>query len=140
MDRQWVGGWDIRVGGRALKTSNFNYEVEIMLEKTGNPPLLSTTPSHTFRTEHGSLFLVQAGNGNESIVHPSPFQPAIVSCKVSCRPEMAHCLKFLLETDAKEVTERSPMDMMLSAPVNFLLMRHVWVIFSPFPWQPASEM
>lgn len=67
-------------------------------------------------------------------------QPASVSCKIFSRPEFAHCLKFLLETDAKEVTKRSPIELMLSVPVNFVLMKHVWVTFSPFPWQPTSEM
>lgn len=46
----------------------------------------------------------------------------------------AHCRKFILETNPNKLTEGSPMELMLSVPINILLMKHLSVgFFLSFP-------
>lgn len=117
---------------------------KLLQRKRENPPLFSITPlSNIPAADIIRLpFTHKTAKREQSIVYPSPSQPALVSCKIFSRPEFAPCLEFILKTDPKAFTGTSPMELMLSVPINFLLMKHLLVVhfFLPFPSAAVSEI
>ena len=93
------------------------------------PPLKHSCGGH-----YSLPFIHKTANGNNSAVHPSPSQPALVSCRIFSRPEFAPCLEFILKAEPKEFTGRSPMELMLSVAINFINEAASGSsFFSPFP-------
>lgn len=113
---------------------------KLLQRKRENPPLFSITPlSNIPAADIIRLpFTHKTAKREQSIVYPSPSQPALVSCKIFSRPEFAPCLEFILKTDPKEFTGKSPMELMLSVPINFLLMKHLWAVHFVLPFPSAA--
>lgn len=104
-----LDGWGTRVGGKGVEMlSSEGAQTQIgsrnRVRKKGKI-LLSSQQLPFKHSCHGPN---QAANGDKSTVHASPSRHALVSLRIFSRPEFVPCLKFILETDPKEFTKRSP--------------------------------
>lgn len=142
----WVCGWTNKwvegvwgLVGRGQDGKIWGILIQIWSRNTSEKrktlhPFQQPPLKHSCGGHYSLQFIHKTANGNKSAIHPSPSQPALVSGRIFSRPEFAPCLEFILKTECKEFTGRSPMELMLCVAINFINEAAFGSsFFSPFP-------